>query len=95
YIGLKFLRRPLRFFGAIGLPLAALGALVTAYLVVERLLFGEPLADRPALVFSVMMVVLGVQIVALGLIGEIVIFSSTRRMRTYEIDTIIRGRLNR
>jgi hypothetical protein len=92
YIGLKFLRRPLRFFGAIGLPLALVGALATVYLVVERLVFGEPLADRPALVFSVLMLVLGVQIVALGLIGEIVIFASSRRMRTYEIDKIIRGR---
>jgi hypothetical protein len=92
YIGLKFLRRPLRFFGAIGLPLALLGALATAYLVVARLAFGEPLADRPALVFAVLMLVLGVQIVALGLIGEIVIFASSRRMRTYEIDKIIRGR---
>lgn len=92
YVGLKFLRRPLRFFGAIGLPLFLLGVLITAWLVFSRLVLGEPLADRPALVFSVMMMVLGIQIIALGLIGEIVIFSSSRRMRTYEIETIIRGR---
>lgn len=92
YVGLKFLRRPLRFFGAIGLPLLLLGGLITAWLIASRLFLGEPLADRPALVFSVMMIVLGLQILALGLIGEIVIFSSSRRMRTYEIETIIRGR---
>ncbi|MEM7526019.1 MAG: glycosyl transferase family 2 [Pseudomonadota bacterium] len=92
YVGLKFLRRPLRFFGAVGLPIFLLGMLALAYLVVSRLMFGEPLADRPALVFAVMMIVLGLQIIALGLIGEIVIFSSTRRMRSYEIQTIIRGR---
>ncbi len=92
YVGLKFLRRPLRFFGAIGLPLLLIGLLITAWLVASRLFLGEPLADRPALVFSVMMIVLGLQILALGLIGEIVIFSSSRRMRTYEIETIIRGR---
>jgi len=92
YVGLKFLRRPLRFFGAIGLPLLLLGGLITAWLIISRLFLGEPLADRPALVFSVMMIVLGLQILALGLIGEIVIFSSSRRMRTYEIETIIRGR---
>ncbi|MEL6680645.1 MAG: glycosyl transferase family 2 [Pseudomonadota bacterium] len=92
YVGLKFLKRPLRFFGAIGLPLMMLGLLITAVLVVERLFFGSPLADRPALVFSVMMVVLGIQIVALGLVGEIIIFSSSRHMRNFEIDEIIRGR---
>ena len=51
-----------------------------------------PLGDRPALVFSVLLIILGLQIVALGLVGEIVIFASSRRMRTYEIETIIRGR---
>jgi len=92
FIGLKFLKRPLRFFGAVGVPLIAAGLLLTTYLVVERLLFGEALADRPALVFSVMMLVLGIQIMALGLVGEIIIFSTSRRMRSYEIDQIIRGR---
>ncbi|UWQ21576.1 glycosyl transferase family 2 [Jannaschia sp. W003] len=92
YVALNFLKRPLRFFGSIGLPLVALGALTTVWLVISRLAFGVALADRPALVFSVMMLVLGIQIVALGLIGEIVIFASSRRMRSYEIDKILRGR---
>ncbi len=92
FVGLKFLKRPLRFFGAIGLPLMILGFFITTLLVIDRFAFGTSLADRPALVFSVMMVVLGIQIVALGLVGEIIIFSSSRRMRTYEIDEIIRGR---
>ena len=92
FVALKFLKRPLRFFGAVGVPLALIGALLTLYLVVERLFFGAPLADRPALVFAVIMLVLGIQIVALGLVGEIIIFSSSRRLRNYEIEKIIRGR---
>lgn len=91
FIGLKFLKRPLRFFGAIGMPLVAIGALISLVLIFERLLFGTALADRPALVFGISMLVLGIQIVALGLVGEIIIFSSSRRMRSYDIDKIIRG----
>lgn len=91
YVALKFLRRPLRFFGAVGLPLFLLGVLITGALIFMRLVMGEPLADRPALVFGVLMMVLGLQIIALGLIGEIVIFSSTRRMKTYAIERVIRG----
>ena len=92
FIALKFLKRPLRFFGAVGVPLIAIGLVLTAWLAVERLLIGTPLADRPALVFSVMTLVLGIQILALGLVGEIIIFSTSRKMRSYEIDHIIRGR---
>ena len=91
YVVLKFLRRPLRFFGAIGLPLILIGGAVTAFMLLERLFFGEALSDRPALIFSVMMIVLGVQITALGLIGEIVIFSASRRMKTYDVATVIRN----
>ncbi|WP_422050608.1 glycosyltransferase [Shimia sp.] len=92
FVGLKYLRRPLRFFGSVGVPLILVGALLTTYLVIERLFFGAALADRPALVFAVLMLVLGIQIVALGLVGEIIIFSSSRRLRSYEIDQVLRGR---
>jgi len=86
---LKFLRRPLRFFGSIGLPIFLLGTLATAVLVTQKF-FGEPLADRPALIFAVLMVVLGIQIVAIGLVGEIIIFANSRRMKQYAVRDIIR-----
>ena len=92
YVTLKFLKRPLRFFGAIGVPVMLVGGLITAWLMIARLFFDMPLADRPALVFSVMLLVLGIQIIALGLVGEIIIFASSRRIRGYEIEKVLRGR---
>lgn len=89
YVVLKFLRRPLRFFGSIGLPIFLLGGLATAVLLAQRI-FGAPLADRPALIFAVLMVVLGIQIVAIGLVGEIIIFANSRRMKQYVVREIIR-----
>ncbi|MCH9808239.1 MAG: glycosyltransferase [Alphaproteobacteria bacterium] len=91
FVVLKFLQRPLRFFGSIGLTLAAVGGLITAWLIFARLVLGDSLADRPLLIFSVMMVVLGIQIIALGLIGEIVIFSSSRRAKTYSVEKVVGG----
>lgn len=89
YVVLTFLRRPLRFFGAIGLPLFLLGSLITLFLVIQRLLGDTALADRPLLIFAVLMIVLGVQIIAIGLVGEIIIFAGARRMKQYEVAEII------
>jgi hypothetical protein len=88
YVVLNFLRRPLRFFGSVGLPIFVVGALVSIVLVVQRLA-GHSLADRPALIFSVLMVVLGVQIIAIGLVGEIIVFSNSRRMKQYTVREVI------
>ncbi|MEM8848696.1 MAG: glycosyl transferase family 2 [Pseudomonadota bacterium] len=89
YVVLTFLRRPLRFFGAIGLPVFLIGAISTAWLVARRLLGDTALADRPALIFAVMMVVLGIQIIAIGLVGEIIVFSNARRLKQYEVAEVI------
>lgn len=92
FVVLKFLRRPLRFFGAIGLPALLVGLVLTFGLVLGRLFFDVPLADRPALIFSVLLIVLGIQIIAIGLIGEIVIFSRSRHMKQYKVASILQRR---
>ncbi len=85
----RFTKKPLRFFGMIGTATFAVGSLVTLYLVVERLFFGKALAERPALLLSSLLVVLGVQIFALGLIGELIIFTHAKELKEYTIDKII------
>lgn len=90
YFLLKFLRRPFRFFGGIGAPILALGILSTGYLVIERLFFGVGLADRPALILSTLLIVLGLQILAVGLVGEIITFSYTKDMKPYKVQRIVK-----
>lgn len=85
----KFTKKPLRFFGLIGATTLALGLAATFYIVVERLFFAVSLANRPALLLSSLLVVLGIQIFAIGLIGEIVIFTHARDLREYTIEKII------
>ena len=90
YVVLKFLRRPLRFFGSVGLPIFLLGVLITGFYLAIRLFGSVALADRPGLIFGVLMIVLGLQIVAMGLIGEIVIFANSRQMKQYSVKAILR-----
>lgn len=70
---LRFTHKPLRFFGLLGSALSVAGGLVLLVLLVQRL-GGEGLADRPMLLLGVLLLALGVQAIALGLIGEIMVF---------------------
>lgn len=85
----KFTKKPLRFFGFIGTATFVIGGLITFYLVIERLFFGVALAERPALLLSSLLVVLGVQIFALGLIGELIIFTHAKDIKEYTIEEIV------
>lgn len=87
---MKFTRRPLRFFGLLGLGLSTAGVAITAYLGVYRLLGLGPIAHRPLLLLGVLLVVLGIQTLSLGLIGEIIIFTHARKIRDYQIAEILR-----
>lgn len=84
----KFTKKPLRFFGLIGSAVFAVGFLVLILVVAQRLFLDIALADRPALLLSSLFVVLGVQLFALGLIAELIIFTHARKIKEYTIDRI-------
>jgi glycosyltransferase involved in cell wall biosynthesis len=85
----RFTKRPLRFFGMVGLTTFGAGVLWTAVLVVQRVAFERALADRPALLLSTLLVVLGLQVFALGLLGELIIFTHARNLKDYQVAEII------
>jgi len=62
--------RPIQAFGTIGLVLAILGGIWTSMLVFEKIVLGYRIGSRPALLLAVLLVVVGVQFVSLGLLGE-------------------------
>lgn len=86
----RFTKRPLRFFGTVGAGTFGIGALVIVILSVQRLAFNESLADRPALLLAALLVVLGMQIFALGLLGELIIFTHARDLKDYRVEEVIR-----
>ena len=88
---IRFTKKPLRFFGMIGGVIFVFGGLILGVLVVERLLFDVALADRPAMLLSSLLVVLGLQLFSLGLLGELIIFTHARSLKEYKIDQIIGG----
>mgnify|MGYP000114657228 FL=1 len=71
YFFMKFFSRPGHFFGLIGLLLSSLGALILIYLISLKLIYGLDIGDRPLLIAGTLLVVVGIQLVSLGVIGEI------------------------
>jgi glycosyltransferase involved in cell wall biosynthesis len=85
----RFTKKPLRFFGMIGVTLFLLGGLLVTWVVIERFLFDKGLTDRPALLLSTLLVVLGLQLFALGLLGELIIFTHAKQVRDYQIESVL------
>jgi glycosyltransferase involved in cell wall biosynthesis len=85
----RFTKKPLRFFGMIGVAAFSVGILVLLWLIFARLHLNEPLADRPALLLSSLLIVMGVQIFALGLLGELIIFAHAGGNKDYQVDRVI------
>lgn len=86
---IKFTKKPLRFFGLLGLFVFSIGAIISFYLLIQRLFFHVGLADRPMVLVGLLLIVLGIQIIAIGLIGEIIIFTHAKELKEYTIEKII------
>ena len=68
----RYRRRPLHFFGAIGLlsTLAGLGCLT--FLTARKLFWDEAIGHRPLLILGLLLVVVGVQLFCTGLLAEMI-----------------------
>jgi len=62
--------RPIRAFGALGLASGAIGLGVLGWLAWLAAVDGQPIGDRAAFVVGVMLVLAGVQLVAVGMVAE-------------------------
>ncbi len=67
----RYRHRPLHLFGGLGLALGAIGFLICAYLTILWFA-GSAIGHRPLLTLGVLLVVVGMQFLSLGLIGEMI-----------------------
>jgi hypothetical protein len=73
-ITVKFLQsystRPIHAFGSLGMGLGAVGFFIAVYLTFAKIALGQSIGGRPLLLLSVLFIILGVQLIIMGLIGE-------------------------
>jgi glycosyltransferase involved in cell wall biosynthesis len=74
----RYQHRPQHLFGGIGTLLILIGVLVELYLSVDKIVFGHPIGQRPLLLLGALLIIVGVQLLSLGLIGELIANSRAR-----------------
>jgi glycosyltransferase involved in cell wall biosynthesis len=68
---LSYSTRPLQIFGLVGGAMGLLGVLVTAWLAYQRLFGYQSIANRPLLLFGILLIFTGLQLITLGLLAEL------------------------
>jgi glycosyltransferase involved in cell wall biosynthesis len=95
---LRYLTRPLHFFGTFGMLGIMLGSLIGLWMVALKLLTHIHVMDQhgPLLVFAAVLIVAGVQLLALGLLGELQVrhFHEPVSGVPYRVDKVIRTEQN-
>jgi glycosyltransferase involved in cell wall biosynthesis len=91
---LRYLSRPLHFFGTVGVMSMGAGSIIAMGLMVMKILWGTHVMDEhgPLLVSAAVLIVAGVQLLALGLLGEMQVrhYHEPGRRAPYAIDRVLR-----
>jgi len=95
---LRYLSRPLHFFGTFGMLSVLLGGGLAAFLAVEKFFYHFAImeAHGPLMMFAAVLILAGVQLVALGLLGEMQVrhyYEPSKRV-PYSVDRVVRAEVN-
>ncbi len=63
--------KPMQVFGLGGMLSGFAGFCVCAWLAIEKLIYGSPLAERPLLLFGVLLIIVGVQLLSMGILADL------------------------
>lgn len=85
----KYSKKPLHFLGFFGMIFTVAGLAMNLYLFVYRILGFGAIAGRPLLLLGALLLVIGLQMISIGLIGEMIIYTHAREIKEYNIETVI------
>ena len=71
----RYIKRPMHFFGFLGALSSLVGIIILGYLTVLWIQ-GHPLSNRPMLFLGMLLIIVGVQLFAVGLLGEVIVHNA-------------------
>ncbi|MGH9522164.1 MAG: glycosyltransferase family 2 protein [Terriglobales bacterium] len=91
---LRYLSRPLHFFGGVGMMGLMMGTVIGSYLAIRKLIspnWDVIEAHGPLMVFAAVLIVAGVQLLAIGLLGEMHVrhYHESARSVPYSVDHVL------
>lgn len=85
YFLTRFASRPMHFFGSMG-SLAFLGGfMISLWISIDKLYYGNPIGDRPLLLLGALLMLVGVQMFTVGLVGEMIVVPRMQQTSSYGI----------
>jgi glycosyltransferase involved in cell wall biosynthesis len=89
---IKYLQKPMHFFGTTGLVVLTAGAAINFYLLVVRLM-GYGIWGRPLLILGVIFLLVGFQLITIGIIAELLmrIYYESQQKKPFKIRKITTG----
>lgn len=69
----RFGARPMHFFGSMGLLAFLGGFVISMWITVDKLVHDNPVGDRPSLLLGVLLIMVGVQFMCTGFLGELIL----------------------
>lgn len=70
---LSYATKPLQIFGTVGFVSSFTGFVLALYLSVDKLVFDHQLSNRPLLFLAILLILVGIQFVSMGLLGEMMV----------------------
>lgn len=88
----KYFKRPIHFFGPLGIFSFLVGASISIYLLILKIL-GQDIWGRPILILAITLLLAGIQFLTFGIIAELImrIYYESQQKQTYSIREVIRG----
>ena len=88
---LSYATRPLHIFGLLGLLSGGMGFLLGLYLTAQKILYQVEIGGRPMLILAVLLILIGVQFITLGLLGELLVrtYHESQNKPVYAIKEIL------
>jgi glycosyltransferase involved in cell wall biosynthesis len=73
---IRFIKRPMHLFGFIGMLSTLVGTVISLWLTIEKLVYNIGINNRPIFFLGILLIIVGVQFFAIGLIGELIVHNT-------------------